>query len=172
MFCEILGFYHGVVEGLCSLGCHVAWVGIWLPSFWDNPLFQENCLTLEDGIGRLSWMSVTNYQPTPHDIPEARRPSYILLTTLFSNKMLWARCVSLTLSMYFLSFSVTLIGGVVFLLFSITALFFDPNAEWRMCLTCHLLKLSNIVKFHLVNGWSSISEYYGLCTVFARSPED
>jgi len=37
--------------------------------------------------------------------------------------------VSLTLNMHFLSFSVTLIGGGVFLLFAITALFFDPNAE-------------------------------------------
>jgi len=37
--------------------------------------------------------------------------------------------VSLTLHVYFLSFSVTLIGGGVFLLFAVTALFFDPNAE-------------------------------------------
>jgi len=112
-------------------------------------------------------IAYTSYQPTPHNIPEARRPSYILLTTLFSNNLLWTLCESLTLNTYFLSFSVTLIGGVVFLLFAITALFFDPNAEWRLRLTCHLLKLSNVVTGSLgerliIHQWITWT-FYSFC---------
>lgn len=52
-------------------------------------------------------------------------PDLIVLERLivFSVSVVKVKCV------FSVSFSVTLIGGVVFLLFAITALFFDPNEK-------------------------------------------
>jgi hypothetical protein len=72
----------------CSLFWYVTWHRLVIgcqhfgTACWSCPFFLD-CLTLEDGTHRLSQMSGTNYQPTPHNILEEQRPWIILVEKNF-----------------------------------------------------------------------------------------
>jgi hypothetical protein len=64
----------------CSLNLFTHFILISICQFWGRSNMSRDArfflhyLTPEDGIDRLSQKPVANYQPTPRNIPEKRRP--------------------------------------------------------------------------------------------------